>query len=756
MADPRPDTDSRFRALFEYSPDAIFIETRDARIVEANPAAAALLGIPRHALAGMDAMTLVPEPDRERARREFAGWFTGSLTRYEGAALRADGVEVPVEITGATILHNGEPAVILHVRDIRERKLAESHLIEREWQLGYALDQGDAVVFRRSFREDRFDFLAPGVERLTGYTAEELTPSLWDTLVEYCEFAGELADLPQGEPKHRFMSGRVSRWLSRVRIRRKQGDTRWVMDMSTLTRDDEGKPLGAIGVLLDVTEFKRAEERLRSGDARMRMLTEQLPVILWSIDRDMRFTMSEGIGLEHLGLTPGQVVGQTLQEFFHTENPEHDVLRSHASALAGKPASYEFQFNGRTYFSHVEPLHDTAGHIVGAAGVAQDISDLRRIEEQLRSTEHLDSLGVLAGGIAHDFNNLLVGIIGNAEVAKLEIPAASEAQRLLEQMRLAGMRASELCTMMLAFAGRGHIASGAVDLGQVVEETILLTRAGLSRTLTFQMQLGRDVPLLECDAAQLRQIILNLVVNAAEAIADKPGTISIETGRTSFEPGAQPATVPPIEPGAYAYIRVRDTGCGMSAETLSHIFEPFYSTKFAGRGLGLSAAIGILRRHCGGFLVETKPGDGSTFTAFLPLARAKAPAAPARKEPGPILIVDDEVTVREVTAQMLKRSGFDVNIACNGEECLAFLSSEAGRAVSAVLLDVSMPSLNGEETLRRLRAQHPALPVILMSGYDDAELVDRTRNLAPVSFLPKPFGRATLLAKVKAVLPPPA
>lgn len=754
--------EDRFRVLFEHAPDAIFIENREGVILDANPAACRLQGVPRAELVGRNVLDLVPEAERARVQRDFEGWFSGAVTRYEGYTRRAGGDPVAVEITGTPLLFDGQPAVLLNVRDISQRRAAEQALLDREWQMSYALDQGDAIVFRRSFVADRYDYIAPGIERLTGYRPDEMTPSRWDRLVEHCEFAGELAALPQGEPRNRFLEGQVSRWQSEVLIRRRQGDTRWVLDMSTIVRDASGQPVGALGVLQDITDFHTAADALRASEGRLRMVTSQLPAIMWMLDRELRFTLSEGAGLAALGLKPGQVVGQTLAEFMGDGEDARESQEAHRQALQGESRHFEQVWQERHFLVHVEPLRDPARGIVGVAGIAQDVTDVRRMEEQIRSAQRLESLGMMAGGIAHDFNNLLVGILGNADLALQELPAGTPAAEFVADIQKAGLRASELTNLMLAFAGRSRFAVGPVNLNGLVEEAVHLVRAGVSKRIDFLRSLAHPLPLVEGDGAQIRQVVLNLLVNGAEAIGEESGQLQIQTGVTALDADTRKRLVgvPALPEGAYAFVRVRDSGAGMDERTRTHIFEPFFSTKFRGRGLGLASALGTIRSHRGGITVESKPGAGSCFTLYLPLPAQPLsqdpPAPPARATlhgTGTLLVADDEEAVRTVASRMLERAGFQVVAVHDGRAAVDYCRQNPGPPV-CVLLDLTMPRLGGEQALQEIRALHPRVPVILMSGFDESEALHRFAALRVQAFLQKPFDQATLYARLQTALRP--
>jgi CheY-like chemotaxis protein len=382
------------------------------------------------------------------------------------------------------------------------------------------------------------------------------------------------------------------------------------------------------------------------------------------------------------------------------------------------------------------------------------------MERKLQEAQKLESLGVLAGGIAHDFNNLLTGILGNASFARLDIPANSPAQASLEQVELAAQRAADLCKQMLAYSGKGRFVVQQLDLSQLVRETGDLLQISISKTCALKYALAEGLPAISADATQVRQIIMNLVINASEAIGDRSGVISIATGVMHADRDylTEAHLSPNIPEGEYVFLEVSDNGIGMSGETRARIFDPFFTTKFTGRGLGLAAVLGIVRGHHGALKVYSEPGRGTTFKLLLPRVEGPAEAVPGQPAPmaawrgaGAILVVDDEETVRATTRRMLERIGFEVLLAANGAEALEIYHREAAK-VAGVLLDLTMPQLDGNATFTELRRLDPGVHVLLMSGFNEQDAVHRFAGKGLAGFIQKPFKPETLYAKLQEIL----
>jgi len=424
---------------------------------------------------------------------------------------------------------------------------------------------------------------------------------------------------------------------------------------------------------------------------------------------------------------------------------------------------------GELVFFSTKPLLPDEENLLGEIGSTASLVILtvqaeqqrHELETQLQQAQKLESLGLLAGGIAHDFNNLLTAILGHANLALMELAPESPARDSLREIDNAASRAADLCRQMLAYAGKGRFVVEPINLSRLIGEVAHLLHVSISKKVLLRCQLAEGLPAIDADAAQLRQVAMNLVINAAEAIGDAEGVIAISTGvmecNEDYLRTGQMTEPPP--PGSYVYLEVTDTGCGMDAETRDKIFDPFFTTKFTGRGLGLAAVLGIVRSHRGTLRVESEQGRGTTFRVLLP-ASAKAVALaesrgnfPLWRGKGTVLLVDDEEPIRNVTGRMLERLGFAVLRAGNGIEALDLFIAHAPEVV-CVLLDLAMPRMDGEETFRELRRIQPGVRVVLASGFSDQEITQRFRGALPVGFIEKPYRIDSLATKLREALEP--
>lgn len=378
-------------------------------------------------------------------------------------------------------------------------------------------------------------------------------------------------------------------------------------------------------------------------------------------------------------------------------------------------------------------------------GIVRDISERKRTEAALREAQKLDSLGVLAGGIAHDFNNLLVGIIGNAGLALDDLPPESPARATIREIETIGKRAADLAHQMLAYSGKSRLTVEPISMNNVVQEMTHLLSATIRKGVVVRYNLSPRLPLTEADPTQIRQVVMNLVINASDAIGDRSGTITISTGvmradRTYLREAYLP---PDLAEGGYVFMEVSDTGTGMTPEIKEKIFDPFFTTKFTGRGLGLAVVLGVIRGHRGALKVYSEPGHGTTFRVLFPISETdvlntQLPAQAAWQSSGLILVVDDDETVRTVTTSAVQRMGFTVLAAQNGVEAVEAFRQHRND-IRVVIMDLTMPSMSGEEAFRQIRAIRPDADVIIMSGYNEAETSERFAGRGVAAFLQKPY-----------------
>ncbi len=366
---------------------------------------------------------------------------------------------------------------------------------------------------------------------------------------------------------------------------------------------------------------------------------------------------------------------------------------------------------------------------------------------------------MLAGGMAHDFNNLLTAILGNAGLALMDLPPDSPAVQSIRHVETAAMQAAGLANQMLAYSGKGRFVLTRVNLSHVVDEIAGFLRAGLPKKVALQHRLGNGKPILKADAEQIRQVIVNLITNAAEAIGDHGGVVTVSTGVVDVDRDCLASSYidDNLRPGHYAFIEVSDTGCGMTDEAKSRMFEPFFTTKFTGRGLGLAAVLGIVRGHRGAITVDSELNRGTTVRVLFPLLTQSPESVLSGGDnlsswqgSGAVLIVDDEESVRLVAEEMLRRIGFRTLRAASGTEGLKLFRQHADE-IDMVLLDLTMPDMDGHEVFEKLREMRHDVKVVLSSGYSEQEAIHRFAGMKLAGFIQKPYQLQMLRDKVRDV-----
>ncbi len=521
----------------------------------------------------------------------------------------------------------------------------------------------------------------------------------------------------------------------------------------------------------EMAEHKQAREALQESEEKYRLLLENMSDVVFSVDTTGRFTYISPVIEQIAGFRPEEVIGQHFS-FFIDPKDQQTMMADVAKLFSGEnmPAR-EFRAidrNGEVHYVRTSgKLVVDGGRVTGLSGIMIDVTERHRIEEerrrldgQLQHTQKLESLGVLAGGIAHDFNNILTGILGNADLAIMKIEEDSPVWENLKDIQKGAYNAAELCRQMLAYSGKGRFELTSIDLCDTVKEITQLLEVSISKKIAIRFEFPDQMPFIRGDAAQVRQIIMNLVINASEAIGDETGAIMIAAGSSHMSRADLKGTYldDNLPEGEYAYLDVTDTGAGMDRETIARIFEPFFTTKFTGRGLGLAAVLGIVRGHRGAIRITSEPGKGTSFRVFFPVSYddagrepLKLKTASAWRGSGTVLLVDDEESVLSVGRRMLELLGFSVLTAGNGIEALAVFREHAGSIV-CVILDLTMPMMNGVEAFRELILLKPDIKVIISSGYSEYEISERFAGNKVSGFVQKPYHFEEFAAKLKEVI----
>ena len=540
-------------------------------------------------------------------------------------------------------------------------------------------------------------------------------------------------------------------------------------------RSEAGDVSHIFGTIQDLTERLRADENLRRSEKTLRLAQEAANIGSFDYDLRTRQTRWSAQLIRIFGYDPESfdhraIDGEPRLDVLHPDDREKVLAVYGRASTTGEKQAVRHRIlrpsgEVRHVFSSAMLVRDAKGDPARLVGTALDVTeqvqaDVERakLESQIQQAQKLESLGILAGGIAHDFNNLLVGILGNASLALLDIDVATGARRSIEEIERAAQRAAELTRQLLAYAGKGRFVIEAVDASAVVAEMASLLRTAVSRTASVQLDLPTTLPSIEVDATQFRQVVMNLITNASDALGDSAGTITVCTGAQTLSAEYLASCSPGTNavPGHYVYVVVRDTGSGMDAITQQRIFDPFFSTKFTGRGLGLAATLGIVRGHMGAIRVDSEVGSGTSVKLHFPASTKSTPAAPPPREDnwrskGRVLVVDDEVSVRAVTRALLQRRGFEVDEAQDGLVGLEMFGTDPD-AYALVMLDLTMPGLGGEETFRAMRGIRDDIRVLLMSGYNEQEVTQRFIGRGLAGFLQKPFRADDLCAMIARTL----
>ena len=772
--------------------DAVYVLDAAGRVVDLNPAARAALGTAAAGAIGRPAAEVLPlDPSRlpadgERVEVETGDGLQGRHAEVTAYPLRGPGGEaggrvvVVRDVTAAAraaeelraardglerrvlertaALEAANAALRL---EVEQRARAEAELREGEARFRTVVENlSEAIVLTDA--DGIVRYASPRIEAFTGYTPEEMVGRRAGTLLLSAPELRAADD--RLEARRRGESGR---W--EVPITRKDGSAGWFEVIGTSLRDPAGQVTGGIDAVTDVTARRRADDELRAVQERFRMLVETVrDYAIVALDPE-GYVVSWNAGAERItGYAAEEILGRHASVFYPPEE-EAEALRTQEAALReghGETEGWHLRSDGSRYWGNtvLTLLRDGAGLPAGFAAITRDLTDrreaeeaLRRSEELLRHSQKMEAVGRLAGGIAHDFNNLLMAIGGHVQLLLRRAGPGDPSRPGLEEVKKAADRAAALTRQLLAFSRRQVLQPRVVDLRQAVTEMERMLERLLGGGVALSLRLADDTPRVRADASQVEQVVMNLVVNARDALPGG-GVIRVET-RAAVLTDDDVRRNPFLRPGRYAELAVADAGCGMDEATLERVFEPFFTTKEAGKGtgLGLSTVYGIVKQSGGYVVAESAPGAGATFRVFLPPVEEPA-APPPRASGGPtprgwetVLLVEDEDAVRGVVREALRLSGYQVLEARGGAEALAVAEGHAA-AIHLVLSDVVMPGPGGPETARRVLALHPEARVLYLSGHPISDgAADPEAEL-----LQKPVSPDALARRVREVLDRPA
>ena len=751
-------SEARWRSLTENSADYITLLSRDTKILFMNHTTPDTA----HRIIGKSAYDFFPEKYWPAMKESYDYVLrTGEPSQHDVVYTDPDGADRAFEAHVSPILVDGEvTALVVSARDITERKRAEQALRESEEKFSKTFHSNPTLMVISQIADGRLIEVNDVVLNVLGYEREELIGQSTLDLNFWVDPDDSRRVIESAQKERRTMSGEALG-------RKKTGEVLPLLISGDIIEINGRQCL--IIAAVDITERRRANEEIRF----LGQIAEQTASSVITTDLEYKITYMNRAFQDLYGYSREELIGQSpdiLNAEPDSEQMEKDIYQTVSSGKTWRGEALNRRKDGSVFPCEltVSPLVDELGEIFAYAGSQNDITERKQMEEerqrmerQIQHAQKLESLGVLAGGIAHDFNNLLTGILGNAQLGKLNLSPTSPAVRNLEEIEKASQRAADLSNQMLAYSGQGRFRIESINLNDIVLDMRHLLEASISKKVALKCNLDEDLPSTRADVTQIRQVIMNLITNASESIGDVSGVAALTTGTMDCDADYLANTYldEKLEPGKYVWLKVADTGCGMDEETQRKLFDPFFTTKFTGRGLGMAATLGIVRGHNGAIKVDSEPGKGSTFRVLFPTDKkpvekeTASRAAPLPQEwrgSGGVLLVDDEETVRTVAGEMLEAMGFTVQTANDGVEAVEIFG-ERSDEIDLVLLDMSMPRMNGAEAFDQIKLIRPDARVILSSGFGAQEALRRFEGKGLSGFIKKPYTYNALVEIVKKV-----
>lgn len=767
-------SESRFKGAFQYSAIGMAMVSPEGNWLKVNDALCKMLGYSEEELLTKTFQDITHPDDMEADINFVRQMLTGQINTYtmEKRYFHKQGhiVWILLAVSLVRDASNTPLYFISQVEDITKRKNAEKALLESE-QRNHLL--AETMLHGLVYQDANGTIISmnPAAERILGKSCGEFLGSSsvkeeHDTIRENGEiFPGlehpAMVALKTGQPVSAVVMGVYNPKL---------GEYRWIsVSAVPVFRSDKTNPSEVYAMFEDITERRRAEEKVAESEYQFRSLFEEMTegVALHSLVRDdsgtvidYRIERVNYAYTEILGISQELVTGKLGTEAYGTDTAPY--LKKYLDVVQSRKS---LRFS--TYFPQMDKHFDISvipWESEGFATIFLDVTarikaeESRRLEtEQLQQTQKLESLGVLAGGIAHDFNNILTSIIGNADLALMRINPASPAIDNLHKIAQSATRAADLAKQMLAYSGKGNFLIETLDINNVLTEMLHILEVSISKNVDLQLNLPPHLPAIDVDATQIRQVVMNLVINASEAIEDNCGVIAITTGCVDCDKNFLKDIGPDknIKAGRYVFFEITDTGCGMDKETLVKLFDPFFTTKFTGRGLGMAAVQGIVRGHSGFIRVTSEPGKGTCFKVFLPASDKQVETAHANdckvawKGKGKVLLVDDEETVRCIGKDMLQEFGFTTITANDGREAVEVFKTTPD--ISFVILDLTMPHMGGEQCFQELRQLQPDVKVILSSGFNEYEVSQKFIGKGLAGFIQKPYKLSALKEAIQKI-----
>lgn len=760
-------SEANFRVLAETTAAATFIH-KGGRFLYVNRALSEMSGYSIPELLDMDYWEVLSPESREEVQKRGAARLGGDSppSRYEISVFTKNQEKRYCDLTVALANFQGETSVLGAFFDITDRKHAEETLARERDLLKIIIDNMPDYIY---FKDAESRFVVGNVAILHQLGTTKLEDIVGRTDFDF--FPREMAE-KYYKDEQRIVRSKKPLLSEEEMTRDLQGREQILLTTKVPMTDSSGDVVGIVGIGRDITKLKNVQDALRSREHFLTSIFASIQDGISVLDTDMNVVRTNpAMECWHADSMP--IVGKKCYEAYHNRKTPCEICPTLTAMKTGKGAFEVVPKRGpdggiiQWLDLHSFPMLDQdSGKITGVIEYVRDVTEQKSLENQLRHAQKLESLGVLAGGIAHDFNNLLVGMQGYAGLALMKLLEESPARSYVEKIEAGARRAAELTNQMLAYSGKGAFVKQPLDISKLVQDVGRLVAASISKKATVKYNCPQGLPQIVGDPTQLHQVVMNLVINASDSLDDRQGAIALTTGavRVDEEYLANTYINDALPDGEYISLEISDTGCGMDRETVARIFDPFFSTKFAGRGLGLAAVLGIVRGHKGAIKVYSEVGHGTTFKILLPAEdvgkHSHEPAPPKQRRAldgykghGLILVADDEETVRNVTKEVLTTFGFTVIMAENGRQAIEMFKANEAK-LTAVILDLTMPIMSGHEVFQEIRKTSSTVPVILSSGYTEQDVSEKFSDARPAGFIQKPYVHTELVSKLRSVIKP--
>jgi PAS domain S-box-containing protein len=756
-ADALRESEERYRELVENANDIIYTHDLEGNFTSINGAAERITGYTRAEALQINIAQLLAPEHLPTARSMIARKLVENTpTVYELEIIAKDGRRVPLEVSTRLIYQGGKAVGVQGVaRDITERKRAEQAQRDAEALYHSLVENLPQSIFRKD-AEGRFTF---GNSRFCASLGVTLADLVGKTDFDF--YPPELAQKYRADDLRVMETGET---LDTVEEHQPpDGEKIYVHVLKVPFRDSSGLVIGVQGIFWDVTAKKRAEDALAAEKELLSVTLRSIADGVITTDTDGNVVLMNRVAEQLTGWKQQDAVGKPLREVFHLvdektrlrcEDPVETVLRDGGAVEPTRHAVLIARDGTERFIAnHGAPLRDKDSRIIGIVLAFSDVTEKRKMEAELLKMEKLESLGVLAGGIAHDFNNILTAILGNISLATVCAPPQGDWLQILTEAEAACLRARDLTMQLLTFAKGGAPVIQTASIADLLQDSTRFTLRGSNVRCEFDIP--DDLWAARVDEGQISQVIHNLVINAQQAMP-QGGTVKVTAENVSM--GASEGI--PLKAGRYVKISIADSGIGIPEEHLSKIFDPYFTTKQKGNGLGLASAYSIVKNHDGYITVESELGVGTTFHIYLPASPEKAP--PRKEDPqiaesggGRILVMDDEEVVRELTKEVLTRMGYEAEFAREGSEAVEMYqrARDKGRPFDAVIMDLTVPGgMGGLEATRKLLDADPHAKVIVSSGYSNDPIMAHYKEHGFCGVVAKPYKVGDLMGTLQSVI----